>query len=666
MFSKEETIAPSSFPQACSDSDDRLTPQFRRAGHGLHRASKLLQEDSVSGPAFEIKDRVRQSTDIVDLVGSYLQLRRQGSIYVANCPWHDDQRPSLQVNPTRQSWKCWVCDLGGDVFSFVMKRDNVDFMEALRILASRAGIQLTASAPARPGSVDDKQTLFDAMQWIQNQYHQCLLKSDAGAEAREYLARRNVTSSSIDKFRIGFAPDDWNWLTDRARTTSHSPEILKACGVLGESQTGTHYDRFKGRIIFPILDLQRRTIGFGGRVLPEVAARQQSQGQREPAKYVNSPVTRIFSKSDNLYGLHFVRDAVTRPQELIVVEGYTDVVAAWQAGLDNVVAVLGTALNQRHLRLMKRFVERIVLVLDGDAAGRKRANETLELFFEADVDVRVLTLPDEMDPCEFLQQNSAGEFRELIASSVDALDHKLQCELSGIDVTRDTHRASAALENILQMFARRPNTSLVSSNVLREQQMLARMARQFQVDIETLRQRVLDLRGRVRPQVRASDESSSATASARATQLDPKERELLEILLQDESQLNFAVENISPGQFATEAARSLYEVYCERFYSGQSADFTSVMTQLEDPQLKSLLAELDEQAALKRGKTEFDVRQRLEAVIHAFECLNLDAVNRQAIAKLSQPLSHEEETQTLQEIVERARQRQGLSAPTDG
>ncbi len=620
----------------------------------------------MSGPAFEIKDRVRQATDIVDLVGSYLQLRRQGSIYVANCPWHDDQRPSLQVNPTRQSWKCWVCDLGGDVFSFVMKRDNVDFVEALRILASRAGIQITAAAPTKPGSVDDKQTLFDAMQWIQTQYHQCLLKSDVGCEAREYLARRQVSGSSIDKFRIGFAPDDWNWLADRAKSTPYSQEILKACGVLGESQTGTAYDRFKGRVIFPIFDLQRRTIGLGGRILPEVAERQQSSGQRAPAKYVNSPETRIFSKSDNLYGLQFVRDAVSRPQELIIVEGYTDVVAAWQAGMENVVAVLGTALNQRHLRLLKRFVERIVLVLDGDAAGRKRANETLALFFEADVDVRVLTLPDEMDPCEFLQQRGVAEFRERLAGAVDALDHKLSCELAGIDLMRDTHRATAALENVLQMFARRPQNALLGANVLREQQMLARLARQFHVDPETLRQRVTELRARVRMPVRSTNGETLEFPEARSARLDPKERELLEILLQDEAQVDFAVENISPSQFVSDAARAIYEVYCECFYTGQPADFAGVMTQLENPQLKSLLAELDEQSTLKNVKTDFDVRQRLETVIRAFECTHLDAANRQAIAKLSQPQGDQEETQALQEIIERVRQRQGLSAPTDG
>lgn len=621
----------------------------------------------MSGPAFELKDRVRQSTDIVDLVGSYLQLRRQGSIYVANCPWHDDQRPSLQVNPARQSWKCWVCDLGGDIFSFVMKRDNVDFREALRILAARAGIALEqTSTPTKPGSADDKQTLFDAMQWVQNQYHQCLLKSDTAREAREYLAARHVSSSSIDKFRIGFAPDDWNWLTDRAKSTPYSQEILKACGVLGESQTGTAYDRFKGRVIFPIFDLQRRAIGLGGRVLPEIAARQQNAGQREPAKYVNSPETRIFSKSDNLYGLHFVRDAVSRPQELIVVEGYTDVVAAWQAGMDNVVAVLGTALNHRHLRLLKRFVERIVLVLDGDAAGRKRANETLELFFEADIDVRVVTLPDQMDPCEFLQVRGVSEFRAHLVGAVDALEHKLTCELEGIDVVRDTHRATAALDNVLQMFARRPQNSLAGASMLREQQMLSRLARQFHLEPETLRHRVAELRGRVRPPARAAEAVSQSFTMARSANLDPKERELLEILLQDETQVDYAVENISPNQFVSDGARAIYEIYCDCFYTGRPADFAGVMTQLENPQLKSLLAELDEQSTLKNLKTEFDVRQRLEGVIRAFEHVNLDVANRQAVARLSQPLGEEEETQALQEIIERARQRQGLSAPTDG
>jgi DNA primase len=627
-------------------------------------AATLHQEDMVSGPAFEIKDRVRQATDIVDLLGSYLPLRRQGSIYVAQCPWHDDQRPSLQVNPKRQSWKCWVCDLGGDVFSFVMKRDNVDFVEALRILAARAGIPWTRG-PASNARSDDKQQLFDALQWVQQQYHQCLLKSDVAAAARQYLNQRNITSSSIDKFKIGFAPDDWNWLLDRSRTTSHNAEILKACGVLADGQSGSSYERFKGRIIFPIHDLQHRSIGFGGRIMPEIAARQREAGQREPAKYVNSPETRVFSKSDNLYGLNLVRDAVSRPKELIVVEGYTDVVAAWQAGFNNVVAVLGTALNERHLRLMKRFVERIVLVLDGDEAGRRRANETLELFFAADVDVRVLTLPDELDPCEFLERRGAGEFRELLANAGDALDHKLRCELAGVDVLRDTHRANAALDGMLQMFARRPGSALLGANAIREQQMLARLARQFQVDMETLRQRVVALRGQVRAPLRAAEPAASEY-SGRSAALDPKERELLEILLHDEGQLAFAVERISPGQLTTDAARAIYEVYCECHFAGAAADFASIMTRLEHPQLKSLLAELDEQATLKNGKTESEPRERLAAVVRSFECVSLDADNRQLIAKLSQPLPDQEETEALQEILSRVRQRQGLSAPTDG
>lgn len=617
----------------------------------------------MSLPSFEIKDRVRQATDIVDLVGSYLPLRRQGSIYVAHCPWHDDQRPSLQVNPARQSWKCWVCDLGGDAFSFVMKRDNVDFVEALRILAARVGIPLTSGLSPKPGASDDKQLMYDAMQWTQTQYHRYLLQAPEAEIAREYLAARTVTPSSIEKFKIGFAPDEWSWLADRAKSTPYNSNVLKACGVYGERPTGGVYDRFKGRVIFPIFDLQNRTIGLGGRILPQFAERQLTAGQREPAKYVNSPETKIFSKSDNLYGLNLVRGALNRPHELIVVEGYTDVVAAWQAGMDNVVAVLGTALNQRHLRLIKRFVERVILVLDGDEAGRRRANETLELFVEADLDVRVLTLPQGLDPCDFLNQHGAADFRELLSGAVDALDHKLTCELSGIDVVRETHRASEALNNVLQLLARRSERTLAGGQILREQQMLARLARQFSLDPQTLRDRVAELRDRARPSFR---QTTPGPISERSSPLDPKERELLELLLHEADLLNEVMEKISPSYLISPSGRAIFEVYSECYHAGRNADFGSVMTELEDPQLKSLLAELDEQSRLKVDHTEMDVRRRLDAVIRAFECSSLEAVNRQAVAKLSQSLLDEEEAQTLQEIVERARLRQGLSAPTDG
>jgi DNA primase len=346
----------------------------------------------------DAKEQVRQAIDIVDLVGSYLELRRQGRNYVGRCPWHDDNKPSLNVNPDRQTWKCWVCNIGGDVFSFVMQKERVEFKEALKMLAERAGIQLVQSTQRiEPGSADDKTTLYACCQWAAKAYQECLLNSETAAPARKYLAERAITAESIDQFGLGFVPDGWSWLMDRAKTTPYTTAVLEACGLLTRNETGRVYDRFRGRIIFPIRDLQGRTISFGGRVVPGLSDSQ-------PGKYINGSETRLFSKSDNLYALELARDTIQKSKSITVVEGYTDVILCHQYGVTDVVAALGTALNERHIKLIRRFAETVNLLLDGDAAGQRRTNEVLELFVAANVDLRIATLPDELDPAEFLEQ----------------------------------------------------------------------------------------------------------------------------------------------------------------------------------------------------------------------------------------------------------------------
>ena len=299
--------------------------------------------------AYDDKDRVKQATDIVDLVGAYLQLRRQGSMYVALCPWHQDKKPSLQVNPSRQSWKCWVCNVGGDVFSFIEKRENIDFRQALEMLAERAGIPL--SGHQRPktvaGDPNDKPTLFQAMDWAKLQFHRCLLNDAAAEPARRYLAARGITEQAIQEFLIGFAPNAWSWLIERSKPAGFSPEVLQACGlVLQRDGNRGWYERFRGRVMFPIHDTQDRAIAFGGRILPEIA---EEEPDKTPAKYINSPETKLYSKSDNLFALNLARKALREDRHLIIVEGYTDVIGTWIAGIENVSAVCGTALNQRHI-----------------------------------------------------------------------------------------------------------------------------------------------------------------------------------------------------------------------------------------------------------------------------------------------------------------------------
>ena len=433
---------------------------------------------------FDAKEQVRQAIDIVDLLGKYnLQLRRQGRGYAAHCPWHDDTRPSLQINPERQSWKCWPCDIGGDIFSFVMKMEGVDFGEALAMLADRAGIKLEKrrldpQAGGSPGQASqaatgaDKRTLYKAAAWVERQYHECLLNSPDAEPARQYFQERGINSESIDRFQLGFAPLDRDWILKQAGGSGSRAKILETIGVLARSSQGGYpFDRFRGRGLFSIRDAQGRPVGMGGRLLPGVEI-------NSPAKYINSPETPLFRKSHLLYGLDLAKEAFHKSKQktALVMEGYTDVIIAHQYGFTNAVAVLGVALGETHVKILKRFVDRIVLVLDGDEAGQKRANEVLELFIAQQADLRILTLPDDLDPCEFCNWRGAEAFTELLATgTVDAPITPFKAPCAGIDLDRDIHALSQALEWLIAILAKAPrlqsNTS--GDSRLREERFLS-------------------------------------------------------------------------------------------------------------------------------------------------------------------------------------------------
>jgi len=615
----------------------------------------------------DVKEQIRQATDIVDLVGGYLQLRRQGRGYVAICPWHDDSRPSLQVNPERQSWKCWVCDIGGDVFSFVMQREGVGFREALEMLADRAGVTLGAASGPRPqpGSPSDKRTLYQAAQWAEDQFHRCLLHAREAEPARRYLNDRGITQASIERFRLGFSPDSWQWLLDRARTTSFSPQVLEAASLCGRSdKSGRYYDFFRDRLLFSIRDVQNRPIAFGGRVLP-------GQADQKAGKYVNSRETRIFSKSDQLYGLDIARDAVAKSREIVVVEGYTDVVMAHQCGVDNVVAVLGTALGSGHIRLLRRFADRINLVLDADEAGQRRTNEILELFVAEQVDLRILTLPEGLDPCDFMLEHGPDAFRELLTGARDALDHKVHAATQGINLATETHRANQALETILSTIARAPRPQLGTSTEmrLREQQILSRMARQFNVAESVIRDRLNELRRRMHRgrQAAAPSAQQPTTAPPKVRELDVREVELLEVLVIHPELAADAVREIGTDRLRSEALRTIYELICGIHDKGGTPDFGNVLTALEDPRLKNIWVELDERAHAKAEEALEDARNRLQGLFDKFRHALQDEASQRELAALEEKrLSGPEELDALEKLIAQRRDRQGISAPTDG
>jgi len=622
-----------------------------------------------SGSPLDVKEQVRQAIDIVDLVGSFVSLRRQGRQYVGLCPWHDDSRPSLFVNPERQIFRCWVCNLGGDVFSFMMQMEGVSFPEALAMLAERAGIPLKPQArqsagPSAPGAPAAKRTLLKVMAWAEAQYHTCLLKLPEGEPGRKYLADRRISSESIEKFHLGFCPDQWDWILRRAEPSGPGAKLLEAVGVLVRAAgTGRPYDRFKGRVLFPIRDTQSRPVGLGGRVLPELAA-------TTPAKYVNSPETPLFSKSNLLYGLDQARDAIRKTGQAMVMEGYTDVIMAHQFGFQNAVAVLGTALGESHIRVLKRFADRSILVLDGDEAGQKRANEVLDLFVAQQVDLRILTLPEGADPCEFLLEHGAEGFSGLLTGrAVDALEHAFQVATRGIDLARDVHGTTQALERLLGILAKAPRQrdDTTQELRLREQKILQRLAASFRLDERDVRGRLTELRRRTRQSAtprRSPGPQPGETAAVPGA--DPCERALLELLIQHPQLVAESRRAIEPARFESPQARQIYEACCRLAEQGGSPDFDHLMLELDDMQVKSLLVELDEQGQAKAGCTP-DPLPFIKELITAFDRRDAQRERPAQAVALRQPqLEPNEQLGLLEQIIQQERARQGISRPTDG
>lgn len=627
------------------------------------------RERTVSGGfSLDTKEQVRQAIDIVDLVGHYIPLRRQGRGYVGLCPWHDDTKPSLQVNPERQSFKCWVCDIGGDIFSFIMKIEGVEFREALEMLAERAGVALEPRRTTRPADAEtaeggpaDRRTLFRAMTWAEGQYHRCLLDAPEAEPARRYLADRGITQESIARFHLGFSPDRWDWILGQAEGGSNRAKVLEAVGLLVQRDDGSRYDRFKGRVLFSIRDAQGRPVGLGGRVLPEL-------GATNPAKYINSPETPLFAKSKLLYGLDVAKDPMRRTRTALVMEGYTDTIIAHQFGFDNAVAVLGTALGAEHVRILKRFVDRVVLVLDGDEAGQRRANEVLELFIAQQVDLRILTLPEGADPCDFLLTHGAEAFGELLDhEAVDALEHARRAFTQGIDLENDVHGASQALDRMAAVLARAPRPS--GEARFREDKILNRLAREFGVPERDIRDRLTQLRRRQKPVYAAPGEGEASEADSIIRLRDlhahaPGECELLEILVSHPDLLAEAQTVFQPDHLATEPLRRIYETSCRLAEEGRTPDFNRLMLEFDEPAMKSLLVELIESPRIAEP---VDGAALLQELMRRFKNRQTDQRHPTQLAALKdQGLDESQKRDLLQEMMAELRARHGISDPTDG
>ncbi len=363
-------------------------------------------------------EQIRAASDIVEVIGGYLPLKRAGANFVALCPFHKEKSPSFNVHPSRQIFHCFGCHKGGDVFTFVKEYENIGFLDAVRRLAERANIVLAfEQSDAEQQSRHIKDRLLEVHEQICRRWQNALANEAAGQLAREYLARRGVSAEAVKLFRLGAAPEAWDDTVNWAKAKGHDLALVEQGGlILRKEETGNYYDRFRGRLMFPISDEQGRVIGFSGRVL---------RGDEKTAKYVNSPETPIFTKSKVFFGLDKSKRAVLDAGFAIVCEGQLDLIACFMAGVQNVVAPQGTALTADHARILKRYVDEVVLCFDSDEAGQNAAVRSLDHLLASGVAVRVAVVPAPHDPDSFIREQGGEAFRALIGKAEGFFDYYL-------------------------------------------------------------------------------------------------------------------------------------------------------------------------------------------------------------------------------------------------
>lgn len=473
----------------------------------------------------QLVKQVKEANDIVSVVGSYLHLTQSGSKYKGLCPFHDDSRPSLFVDAKWQNFKCWVCHKSGDVFTFIQEYEKISFPEALELLARRAGININNKSRSDDSG---KLRLIDAMRWAAELYQHALLEDPGAEAARHYLGERKLLGETVRKFGLGFAPNDGDWLARQASKAPVPVEDLQEAGLLAPSNYGTgYYDRFRDRVMFPIRDLKGQIVGFGGRILPD-----SHLAERGP-KYYNTSENAVFKKGELVYGLDAARIAAQAAGYLAVVEGYTDVLMAHQYGVTNVVATLGTALTADHIRQLRRFVKKVVLVYDADAGGNTGVDRALELFVREDMDLAIAALPQGMDPCDFLVRDGSAPFKSCLEASVNVLDFKLE-QLVRQNADGGIEANNRSVEAVLAVLALAP-VAASSATDIRRDLMLSRIAQRFGLRQESLRTRLDEQRRRQprelndRPAVR-TDEVAAAHQIG-TNKADPLERQLVQVLL---------------------------------------------------------------------------------------------------------------------------------------
>lgn len=496
-------------------------------------------------------EEVRARADIVDVIGEFVQLKKAGREFKANCPFHEERTPSFFVIPEKGFYNCFGCGESGDVFSFLMKKNGMDFVEAVRHVAARSGIEIREVTRDREED-DLLRPLYEANALAERWFQEQLADPVAGQAARDYLDRRGVDAETRERFGLGFAPDEWRGLRDAAAHHGVGDETLLEVGLLTTSEKSPEpYDRFRGRIVFPIHALGGRVVGFGGRIL----------GDGQP-KYLNSPETPLYHKGRILYGLDRSRHAIRRADAVLVVEGYMDLVSLAAAGFDHVVAPLGTALTEEQARLLKRYTSRVLLLFDSDSAGLRATFKAADVLLAAGLHPLVVSFPPGEDPDTLVRSEGPEGLQNYLNGAVDVLDRKLQL-LDDRDYFSSIDRRRSAVDKLL------PTLRAVADPALRDIY-VDRVAGRTGVRRETLEAELDRAPTTPAPQSQRSPEHHTRPRPTRVrgtrARMGPA-ASLLRVLAQDRERrhehLEYVLVRIGPEDFKNDAERSIFQAFVD-------------------------------------------------------------------------------------------------------
>ena len=529
----------------------------------------------------EIINEIKYRNDIESVMAPYIDLKRRGKNLVGLCPFHNEKTPSFTVYPENGSFYCFGCGVGGDVFSFVRQIENLDYIDAVKLLAERSGVTIP-----QDGYDDSMQKLKNTIYEINREtarfYHTYLMSPD-GKWALDYLTGRGLSIDTIKHFGLGAAPDSWDSLIKHLKGLGYSIADMIQANVVGKSQRGTYYDRFRKRVMYPIINIRGKVIGFSGRAMPG----EDKMG----GKYVNTSDTPVYKKSENLFGMNFAKNHCD--EQIILVEGNMDVITLHQAGFENAVAALGTSFTDDQAKLLSRYTKEIVLIMDSDAAGQKAARRAGEILQNTGLEIRVVVLPDGKDPDEYIKKQGAARFRALLDGAVSEIEYKLLTAVEGID--------TSSSDGKLQYLSRAAVIIAESSDVMTRDLYIGKLSDKYGVSRTALESKINDIRKQKFKQREKREFDEILHPKFSKTDVNPEKRmypaavaaeeTVIAILLQHPDFYETACERLKSHDMISVINRRIYKSLCECIAEGRHPDlsyFGEMLNQAEMGYLASL------------------------------------------------------------------------------